>query len=279
MKVGNRLLAAVVASQFAIPTAARAAGAESVETLYERAVSTAQAGRFSAAAALFDDVVAKLPPGHALRTLALYGAARANQKVGTPKAACIAIERFKLFIGMPDAEPEKREKAANGLGDLTAKCNEKDATPKGAAFASTPPPAIAPTSAPALADMDSTATSGNQSPAVDRTWVWVTTGTAGAAVIGGAILLIAASGAVSDGDSAEKRFHASGDTDADARDEVLASDDRATTYGLAGYGVVGVGALLGGVATWLWLRDPAPDREPRTAFVPGPGTMNWIGVF
>ena len=268
MKVKNRFIAAVVALQFAIPTAARAAGAESVETLYERAVSTAQEGRFSAAAALFDEVVAKLPPGHALRALALYGAARSNQRVGTPEAACVAVERYKLFIGLPDAEPEKRAKAANGLGDLIAKCNEKAATPNGAASASLPAPAIDSNPDLAIDTVDSTATTGNQSPSVDHTWAWVTSGTAGAAVIGGVALLAASSGAVSDGDAAEKRFHAGGDVDADARDDVLAADERATSYGLSGYGVLGVGAALGGVAAWLWLREsnagavtlvPAPD--------------------
>ena len=275
MKLEYRFLAAVVALQIAIPTAARAAGAESVETLYERAVSTAQAGRFWAAAALFDEVVAKLPPGHALRALALYGAARSNQRVGTPDAACVAVERYKVFIGLPDAEAEKREKAANGLGDLIAKCNEK--RPRALAAAPVPAPSDPSTASPE--EVDATAAPEDEPAGVDRTWAWVTTGTAGVALIGGTALLISASGAVSDGDAAMKRFEASGQTSVEARDDVKAADDRAVTYGLTGYGVLGVGAVLGGVATWLWLRDPEVDREPRSAFVPGPGTVNWIGVF
>ncbi len=87
----------------------------------------------------------------------MYGAARAIQKVGTPETACVAVERFKLFIGMPDAEPEEREKAANGLGDLIAQCNEKMANP---------------TVAPTPAIVDATATKTGDKPVVDCTWAW-----------------------------------------------------------------------------------------------------------
>ena len=52
--------------------------------------------------------------------LALSGAALANQRLGTPEAASKAVEHFKAFIGLPDAEPEKRGKAASGLSDLIA---------------------------------------------------------------------------------------------------------------------------------------------------------------
>ena len=109
------------------PAPAAAAGEDTTDVLYERAVSASQEGRHDAAATLFDEVLGQMAPNHPLRALAFYGAARANQRVGTADAACKAAERYKTFIGLPDAEPEKREKAAKSLGDLLAKCASKTA--------------------------------------------------------------------------------------------------------------------------------------------------------
>lgn len=106
------------------PTTAGAAGEDTIDILYERAVSAAQGGRSATAAAIFEEVLLKMPAEHPLRPLAIYGAARANQKLGTPKAACRAVEHFKTFIGLPNAEPEKRAKAASSLEDLVVKCDK-----------------------------------------------------------------------------------------------------------------------------------------------------------
>jgi hypothetical protein len=243
---------------------------ETTELLYERAVTASQEGRNDAAAALFDEVLAKMTPTHPLRALALYGAARANQRVDTPEAACRAAERFRVFIALPDAEPEKRERAANALGGLTTKCRARDLVPVAAAPV-VPPPAAE--SAPPAAVEAPVAPTSASDP--DRTWAWATTGVAGASAVVGAVLLIVAGSALDDADAALARFEASGRTNTADRAAVRDADDRATTYGLAGYGLLGLGAALGGVATWLWLREPSAG----VAFVPGPGGLGVVGRF
>ena len=254
------------------PAPASAAGEDTTDVLYERAGSASQEGRHEAAATLFEEVLGQMAPNHPLRALALYGAARANQRLGTPEAACKAAERFKTFIGLPDAEPEKREKAAKGLGDLLAKCASKDAVaPVPASPASTAAPAPAPASAQANATVAETASP----PAPDRTWAWVATGAAGASFVGGALLLVLADAAIDDGDTAMARFEDSGRTSISARDAVRAADDRVMTYANLGYGVLGLGAALGGLATWLWVRDSGAA----TAWAPTPNGMIWTGRF
>ena len=243
------------------PAPAAAAGEDTTDVLYERAVSASQEGRHDAAATLFDEVLGQMAPNHPLRALAFYGAARANQRVGTADAACKAAERYKTFIGLPDAEPEKREKAAKSLGDLLAKCASKDAV--------APAPASAAVSSPAVAQAPASV------PAPDRTSAWVATGAAGASLVGGALLLVLADAAIDDGDAAMARFEDSGRTSASARDAVRAADDRVATYANLGYGVLGLGAVLGGLATWLWVRDPGAP----TAWTPTPNGMIWTGRF
>jgi hypothetical protein len=252
------------------PVPATAAGEDTTDVLYERAVSASQEGRHDAAATLFDEVLGQMAPNHPLRALALYGAARANQRVGTADAACKAVERYKTFIGLPDAEPEKREKAAKSLGDLLAKCASKDAVVPAPASAAASTPAAAP--APASVQAPATVA---PPPAPDRTWAWVATGAAGASLVGGALLLVLADAAIDDGDAAMARFEDSGRTSVSARDAVRAADDRVVTYANVGYGVLGLGAALGGLATWLWVRDPGAP----TAWAPTPNGMIWTGRF
>lgn len=256
---------------------AQAVADDAAEPEYERAVSALQSGRAAPAAQLFDELLAKMPEKHPLRTLALYGSARAHQKAGTPEAACHAVERYKAFIGRPDAEPVKREKAANGLADLIALCQTKTAAGVVAPVTPVLPVAVAPVAASELAIQAAPV------PAIpDRTWAWVATGTAGASVVGGAVMLAVASGAVSDADAANKRFHASGDTDATARRQVLDGDDRASTFGYAGYGALGVGAAVGGLAAWLWMRGDGGcgvSGEGTAVVVPVGQGGGVVGVF
>lgn len=273
----KRALLLLTGLAVATPAPAAAAGEDTTDLLYERAVAASQEGRHDAAATLFDEVLGQMAPNHPLRALALYGAARANQRVGTADAACKAAERYKTFIGLPDAEPEKREKAAKSLGDLLAKCASKDAVAPApaSAAASTPAAAPAPASVQAPATVAPAAPTPAPAPAPDRTWAWVATGAAGASLVGGALLLVLADAAIDDGDAAMARFEDSGRTSVSARDAVRAADDRVVTYANVGYGVLGLGAALGGLATWLWVRDPGAT----TAWTPTPNGMIWTGRF
>ena len=180
-----------------------------------------------------------MPTDHALRTLALYGAARAFERVGTPQSACAAVERFTQFIGRPDADSEKRERASTSLPALITRCGQ-------------PAPVAPPPLTPAPAD---------------STWAWATTATAGATLLTGGVLLVLARGAVADGDADYARFVDGGRVDAQVARQVTEHDDRARAYGYGGYAALGVGALLGAVAAWLWL-DP-PIVSPPVADEPG----------
>jgi hypothetical protein len=264
-----------------VPATARGAGDETTaELLYERAVEAAQAGRNEAAAALFDEATAAMGAAHPLRALAIYGAARANQRLETPETACKAAERFRVFIGLPEAEPEKREKAANALGGLTTRCATRDVALAAAVTPASAPPSTSTVETAPAEGAPGTVAAGAPvhpapAPAADDTWAWAATGAASASAVVGAVLLIMAGGALDDSEAALDRFEAGGRTSTADRDAVYAADDRATTYGLAGYGLLGLGAALGGVATWLWLREP----EAGVVLSPAPGGLGVVGRF
>lgn len=242
-----------------------AAADASTDGLYERAVSASQAGDYATSVQLFDEVLAKMPADDPLRTLSIYGAARANQRLGTPRAACAAVDRFAQFIGRADAEPDKREKASTSLPALIAQCSQRQAEPVAA---------LAPTDGGDSVQHLST-TSSAEAP--DRTWAWAATAGSGAALIGGAVLLVSAQGSVDDGDAAYRRFIESGRTDAQALRDVRRFDDDAESAAIAAYLVLGAGAALGGVATWLWLRDD--EGTPVVRFVPTVGGLSFGVTF
>jgi len=192
-----------------------------LEAEYQAAVQRAQGGDLAGAAVAFDALLGRLPAPHALFTLTLYGAARSYQQLDTPAAACEAVERFTRFIGREDAEVEKRERASKVLGGLIARCS---------------------------------------APAPSRAGAWVATGGAVAGLAAGAVLLAQAADAVDTGDAAYRRFLTGGRGDAALTRDIAAADDRARERRTAGYAALGVGAVLGGLATWLWLDDDAPQR-------------------
>lgn len=255
-------LSAVLMLPVVGPAQARTLAPDAAEETYQRAVTAAQAGENDRAAALFDEALAAMGPAHPLRALALYGAGRAYQRLDTAAAACAAEARYRRFIGLPDAEPEKREKVASALGALAVRCAGSAASP--VAPESVPPAAPAPEPAPRSAP--------------DRTWAWVSTGAAVASLAGGALLLGAASGAVDDGDAAFARFEASGRRSISARDAVLDANDDVETFATAGYGLLGLGVALGGLATWLWVREPSLGADV-TVFQVTPHGAVFGGVF
>ncbi len=127
MTCRNRFLVGILLLHFALPSVAQAVGTggESAEALYERAVATAQSGRYWAAAGLFDEAVLRFPVDHPLHSLSVYGAARANQRLDTSESACKAIDRFGEFMALANTENEKRRIAKEGLEDPTRKCDRQ----------------------------------------------------------------------------------------------------------------------------------------------------------
>lgn len=105
------------------PVDAQAQRDAELETEYQHAVQTAQDGEVEQAAAKFAALLERLPEGHALATLSIYGAARSYQQVETSAAACEAVDLFTRFIGQKDAEADKRERASKALPDLIARCS------------------------------------------------------------------------------------------------------------------------------------------------------------
>jgi len=94
-----------------------------LEAEYQRAVETAQSGDVAQAAAQFTALLERLPVGHPLETLSIYGAARSYQQLETSAAACAAVDLFTRFLGRKDAEVEKRERASKALPALIERCN------------------------------------------------------------------------------------------------------------------------------------------------------------
>ncbi len=83
------------------------------------------------AAAQFAALLERLPEGHPLETLSIYGAARSYQQLETSAAACAAVDMFTRFVGRQDAEAEKRERASKALPKLIERCSQRtrDVTP------------------------------------------------------------------------------------------------------------------------------------------------------
>lgn len=260
----RRLFRVAVGGAFAAcPGAAGAQGGPATEIAYERAVAAAQAGEATQAAALFDALVAQMAPDDPLRTLALYGQGRAHEKRATPESACRAVAAFQAFIARPDAEPAKRARVSGSLVGLVSLCQTAGAA---SAPASAPAPAVAmPVSPTPAAEPEHP----SSMPA------WVATGGGAALLLGGVGLLVAAGGAVDEGDTAYARFEASDRTDATALKQGRDADDRATTYGISGYAMLGTGLGVAGLAAWLWLRD----ADAKTAVVPTDGGLTWVGAW
>ncbi len=261
----RRLFRVAVGGAFAVcPGAAGAQGAPATEIAYEQAVAAAQAGEATQAAALFDALVAQMAPDDPLRTLALYGQGRAHEKRATPESACRAVAAFQAFIARVDAEPAKRARVSGSLVGLVSLCQ------MGVAVA----PAPAPAPAPAVA-MPVSPTPAAEPEHPSSMPAWVATGGGAALLLGGVGLLVAAGGAVDEGDTAYARFEASDRTDATALKQGRDADDRATTYGISGYAMLGTGLGVAGLAAWLWLRD----ADAKTAVLPGNGGLTWVGAW
>lgn len=117
------------------------------EAEYERAVQLSQSSEPALALAQFEQALSRLSADHSLRTLALYGAGRAAQRLDTAEAACRAVRFYQDFVARPDAEADKRKRASEHLPALAVRCAGATAAPASAppsAVASAPPPEPAP---------------------------------------------------------------------------------------------------------------------------------------
>lgn len=119
-------------------------------------------------------------------------------------------------------------------------------------------------------------------PRNDRTLEWILTGGAAAALGTGIAFNIVARNAVDRGDAAYGRYErarAVGDVGgaAAARVEVEDARDDADTAAYTSYAFLGVGAVLTGLATWLWLDDGQPAPAAALQIVPGPDGIGVVG--
>lgn len=111
--------------------AAEAPAPGALEYRYESAVAAAQAGQYAISSEMFDDLLRRLPKEHPLRPLALYGAARSYEKLGTHEGDCEAFNRFRKLLGRTDVEADKRTVAERAVARLEAAC-AAPVTPSGA---------------------------------------------------------------------------------------------------------------------------------------------------
>ncbi|MEZ4436432.1 MAG: hypothetical protein R3F65_28870 [bacterium] len=157
----------------------------------------------------------------------------------TPARACEA-ERHYRQAARESTDPTITTAAREATDRLAAACLA--ARPP----VSSPPPALDLEPAP--------------EPAPDRTAAWATT--AGAIVAAGAGATLLTLGVLADGDrqDAEATMRARHAARDDAGLAAATADfhdaaDRATAFGLAGWGTLALAAGLGATATWLWLDD------------------------
>ncbi|MCB9525483.1 MAG: hypothetical protein H6702_19195 [Myxococcales bacterium] len=155
---------------------------------------------------------------------------------GDPQLACLAVREYTLFLkSRPAAELKAvAEKGRGAMADLCA-------------------------AAPL--------------PEVDRTGAWIWTGGAAAAVVGGLVFNVTARGHLDDATAAVARQRAATDAATftaagQAADEAY---DSAELHASTSYALLGLGAVLGGLAVWAWM-----DPEGPVGFAVGPGGLTGV---
>ena len=113
-------------------------------------------------------------------------------------------------------------------------------------------------------------------PSRGRPLAWIATGGAAVALVGGGVFFALAQGDLDAGDEAHQRYLETDNAAEGARlaADVRASDDSAKTNAAVSYTLLGLGAVAGGVATWLWLRDDSGDVTA-IAIDPGGAHVRW----
>lgn len=198
-------------------------------------------GKFREAAERIEQAYA-LDPGVLVR---LRNAGRAWEEAKEPERAIHCFERFLERETDPALRKDAEERIARMRAEIAARA--------------------APVTQPAAADPTTAVMHSAKAPAPNRTlpWVLAGAGAASAAVgMGWLIRVQIADGVVSDGQGKGQYDYPGGDTKL-ADDKAALSSNRGIALGL-----LGVGALAGGVAYWLW---PSQDT-PAIAVTPIAGT-------
>lgn len=207
-----------------------AGAAHAQEALWEtyRAANTlAQAEAWAAALPKFKAVV-EVATEPALRAAACYGVGlAAHALVSAEPDQKLACEGVEAIDCFLAGEPPPAK--------ALALANERRAALQAVCEPAPPPPPPPP-------------------PPVDRTAaIWTTVGAGASALAGGVLVGLAFADAA---DVREKRRMNISDT---------ALEDSAQAKVVSGYTLLGVGAALGGIATWLWLRDDTAETAIRPA--------------
>lgn len=248
--LATTLLSAVPATATPKPKpAASKEAAREAALLATRAKTAFKEGQFDDAARLF--MKAYAVSGEAAL---VYNAARAYEEGGKVGDA---VGLFRLYTTIAD-DPDGIADARERIRKLEAGRLGAGAPAPAAADPAASPPATAPESAGAKPSAALPTVLRAAPP--DRTWLWVAAGTAGLAAAGGATLL--ALGASASRDANAIAIRSPGDID---RYNTAYDDaDRLRNFGWAG---MGVAAVAGGAAAWLWLRQPvAVAFDPRGGF-------------
>ncbi len=173
---------------------------------------------------------------------------REQQMAIDPEAACEAWALYRM-LSAEGGEPKIAEASRLGVVRTAAECRTAEPAPASDSVA---------------VDTDSTGP--------------ILAGTSAAVLVAGGLLLWLATGADAERESAEAAMrarHAAGDADGVARAErdFVDAADRTNVFGLAGYGALTVGVLLGVGAAWAFADGGAPSVSVH------PGGIAVIGVF
>lgn len=242
------------------------------EQRYQEAMQAFEAGERVRARALFEVVLADLPATHVLYPKTLYNLAflaDAEVDAGEIGATCRAETAFARYLSAAPSTPEHerpRAQAEVRRAALAERC-EAERTPVAI-------PVTTEESAP------------------DPRGAWVPPALAITSVVlvgGGVALQFWAQAAIDERDRARAAFYEVADPGAAARQKGIANDAQndAQFRVWASYACFGTGAVLLGVATWMWLSPPelghegaaADEGTPDVGLAPGLGSLTLFGRF
>lgn len=229
-----------IAAPKAKPASAAKEGAREASLLTTRAKAAFKAGEFDDAARLFMKAYAL--SGEAAQ---VFNAARAYEEAGKVGDAVGLFRLYTTLADDPDGIADARERIRRlEAGRLGGKPTDPTPATNGPAE-SQPDMALAAT--PTMHTQAQT----------NRNSLWIAAGTAGVAAVGGAALL--ALGAAASRDANAIQVRSAGDID-----RYNAAFDDAERLRSFGWASVGLAAVAGGAAAWLWLRQPvAVAADPR----------------
>lgn len=177
-----------------------------------------------------------------------------EQQIGEDPTAPCAVAEAYAEAAAADADRETARAAIAGADRMREACQAATARPEPVEA----PPVTEPESPPPVDD--GAAVTGSTAPVDPHTTEWAVTAASAAALVAGGVLLAVALDADAERAAAEdimRERHAVGDAEglAAAEADFVDAADRATLYGISGYGALAIGAGLGVAAAWMWLDD------------------------